>query len=40
MMEGIGTGVSRREFNRSLMALPLVLAGCATEDKAPMAERP
>jgi N-acyl-phosphatidylethanolamine-hydrolysing phospholipase D len=32
--------VSRREFNRGLMALPLALAGCATEDAAPMTERP
>jgi L-ascorbate metabolism protein UlaG (beta-lactamase superfamily) len=39
-MEGAENGVSRREFNRSLTALPLVLAGCATEDTALMAERP
>ena len=40
MMAGARKAVSRREFNRSLTGLPLVLAGCATEEPAPMAERP
>jgi N-acyl-phosphatidylethanolamine-hydrolysing phospholipase D len=39
-MEGATQGISRREFNRRLTALPLVLAGCTTEDPALMAESP
>jgi L-ascorbate metabolism protein UlaG (beta-lactamase superfamily) len=31
--------MSRREFNRSLTAVPLAVAGCATEDGAPMTDR-
>jgi hypothetical protein len=43
MVRTVGRGRiedSRREFNRSLTALPLMLAGCATAEQAPTAERP
>ena len=32
--------ITRRAFNRGLAALPLALAGCASEDLTPMADRP
>jgi N-acyl-phosphatidylethanolamine-hydrolysing phospholipase D len=39
-MQGAKDAISRRKFNSSLTALPLVLAGCISEESAPMAERP
>jgi N-acyl-phosphatidylethanolamine-hydrolysing phospholipase D len=39
-MQGAKDGISRRKFNRSLAGLPLVLAGCVSEESAPKAERP
>src|SRR5690606_18851240 len=38
--ERLRSEISRRQFNRSLMATPLLLAGCATEDAAPMPDGP